>query len=114
MSMKRFLLGAGIGFAVGTILKNQLTKELISPEKALRFVKQKLKEQQGVIEGSWIHMIPENYKKNLLDYTVYRGGISCTTEGEFYQFDFVVDGHTGAILELTSQDESLIMTNEND
>ncbi|MCT8137319.1 PepSY domain-containing protein [Anaerobacillus sp. CMMVII] len=103
MSWKRFLLGAGVGFIVGAVLKDQMTKELISPEKALRVVKQKLG-KQGVIEGSWIHMIPESYEKNLLDYTVYRGGVSCTIEGEFYQFDFIVDGNTGAILELTSQD----------
>ncbi|RXI98601.1 hypothetical protein DS745_20000 [Anaerobacillus alkaliphilus] len=103
MSFKRFLLGAGIGFVVGAVLKDQLTKELISPEKALRVVKQKLN-KQGVVEGSWIHMIPESYEKNLLDYTVYRGGVSCTIEGDFYQFDFIVDGHTGTILELTSQD----------
>jgi predicted small secreted protein len=103
MSFKRFLLGAGIGFIVGAVLKDQLTKELISPEKALRVVKRKLG-KQGVVEGSWIHMIPEDYEKSLLEYTVYRGGVSCTIEGEFYQFDFIVDGHTGAILELTSQD----------
>ncbi len=103
MGLKRFLLGAGVGFVVGAVLKDQLTKELISPEKALRIVKQKLN-KQGVVEGSWIHMIPESYEKNLLVYTVYRGGVSCTIEGEFYQFDFIVDGHTGTILDLTSQD----------
>ena len=103
MSFKRFLFGVGIGMVVGAVLKDQLTKELISPEKALRVVKQKLG-KQGVIEGSWIHMIPEDLEKNLLDYKVYRGGVSCTIGGEFYQFDFVVDGNTGAILDLVSQD----------
>lgn len=103
MSLKRFLIGAGIGFFVGAVLKDQFTKELISPERALRVVKQKLN-KQGSVEGSWIHMIPESYEKGLLDYTVYRGGVSCIIEGEFYQFDFIVDANTGAILELTSQD----------
>ncbi|WNF39071.1 PepSY domain-containing protein [Bacillaceae bacterium IKA-2] len=103
MGLKRFLFGAGIGFLVGAFFKEKLTKELISPEKALRIVKQKLKEQ-GAVEGSWIHMIPENYQKNLLKYKVYHGGISCTIGSEFNQFDFIVDGHSGAILDLYSQD----------
>lgn len=103
MSLKRFLFGAGIGFLVGVIYNDQITKKLISPEKALRIVKQKLK-NQGAVEGSWIHMIPENYQKNLLDYKVYHGGVSCTIGSEFSQFDFVVDGHTGAILDLVLQD----------
>lgn len=103
MGLKQFLFGAGIGFLVGAVFKDQITKELISPEKALRIVKQKLR-KQGAVEGSWIHMIPENYQKNLLDYKVYHGGISCTIGSEFNQFDFVVDGHTGAILDLVSQD----------
>lgn len=103
MGLKRFLFGAGIGFLVGAIFKDQIMKELISPEKALRIVKLKLR-QQGAVEGSWIHMIPENYQKNLLDYRVYRGGVSCTIGSEFSQFDFVVDAETGAILDLVSQD----------
>lgn len=103
MSLKRFLIGVGVGLLAGTVLKEQISKELVSPEKALRGVKQKLG-KQGVIEGSWIHMIPEDYEKSILKYTVYRGGVSCTIEGEFYQFDFIVDANNGTILELTSQD----------
>jgi len=103
MGLKRFLIGAGIGFIAGAVFKDQITKQLMSPEKALRIVKQKLGEQ-GAVEGSWIHMIPENYEKNLLDYMIYRGGVSCIIGGEFYQFDFVVDSLTGAILDLVSQD----------
>lgn len=103
MSLKRFLVGVGVGLLAGTVLKEQLSKELISPEKALRIVKRKVG-QQGAIEGSWIHMIPEDYERKFINYKVYRGGISCTMEGEFYQFDFIVDGETGVILELTSQD----------
>lgn len=103
MSFKRFLVGVGFGIFVGTVLKESLKKELITPEKALREVKQKVA-QEGSIEGSWIHMIPETFEKQLLNYTVYRGGISATISGDFYQFDFIVDAHTGTILELTSQD----------
>lgn len=103
MSLKRFLLGMGIGFIAGSVLRDQLTKEHISPEKALKIVKQKLG-QQGAVEGSWVHMIPESFEKQLLNYNVYRGGVSCTIAGEFHQFDFVVDSETGAILELISQD----------
>lgn len=102
MGLKRFLLGAGIGFIAGALLQNGVKKELISPEKALRIVKRKVSEQ-GVVEGSWIHMIPESYEKQFLQYEVYRGGISATIEGEFFQFDFVVDAETGSIIELTSQ-----------
>lgn len=103
MSSKRFLVGAGIGLVIGSFLKEQWQKEHISPEKALRIVKRKLG-QRGTVEGSWIHMIPETFEKKLLDYTVYRGGVSSTIEGEFHQFDFVVDANTGTILELTAQE----------
>ncbi|OIJ12460.1 peptidase M4 [Anaerobacillus alkalilacustris] len=100
MNIKRFLIGLGIGFAVGSVLKDQLTQEFISPEKALRIVKGKVGEQ-GVVEGSWIHMIPEDFEKRLLNYTVYRGGISCSIEGDLHQFEFIVDAKTGTILELS-------------
>lgn len=102
MSLKRIAIGIGIGFIAGLVVRSNFSKENISPEKALRIVKQKLKDQV-TIDGSWIHMIPESFSKDQLNYTVYRGGISSTAENENIQFDFIVDAETGTILELQSQ-----------
>lgn len=102
MGFKRIALGIGIGFIAGLVVRSNFSKENISPEKALRIVKQKLKDHV-TIDGSWIHMIPESMTKDQLEYKVYRGGISSTTNSENIQFDFIVDSTTGTILELNSQ-----------
>ncbi|MGO4890078.1 PepSY domain-containing protein [Anaerobacillus sp. MEB173] len=102
MGLKRIAFGIGIGFIAGLVVRSSITKETVSPEKALRIVKEKLK-TRVTIDGSWIHMIPETLTKDQLEYTVYRGGISSTQGQEDVQFDFVVDAATGTILELTSQ-----------
>lgn len=100
MSFKRFFVGLSIGFAAGLLLNKGIQQEKVSPEKILKTVKQQLQEKY-TITGSWIHMIPENYEKNEINYTVYRGGITTTNQDEVIQFDFVADAKTGTILELS-------------
>ncbi|WP_419095550.1 PepSY domain-containing protein [Alkalihalobacterium alkalicellulosilyticum] len=99
MGMKRFVLGLGIGIAAGMFLKNRTTDNNIQPERALKMVKQNLANKVN-ITGAWIHMIPESFEKENIDYTVYRGGITTTDNDENTQYDFVVDSKTGTILEL--------------
>ncbi|SFE95552.1 PepSY domain-containing protein [Alteribacillus iranensis] len=101
MKARNILLGVGIGFLAGYALKEYTGGDQISPEKALKNVKENVKGQVPV-NGSWIHMTTENYTKDDLNYKVYRGGISSTKDGETKQLDFVVDAKTGTILELTS------------
>lgn len=101
VSWKRLLIGISIGFAAGLFLSKELQKDEVSPEKVLKLVKQSLNEKFH-ITGSWIHMVPENYEKNEMNYTVYRGGITTTNdEDEVVQYDFIVDAKTGTILELS-------------
>ncbi|WP_209124045.1 PepSY domain-containing protein [Alkalihalobacillus sp. BA299] len=99
--MKRFAIGIGVGLAAGLLLRSKLEQDLISPEKALKQVKNKLSHSFNVT-GSWIHMIPETWDKNQLEYTVYRGGVTASTEHDkSLQYDFIVDAKTGTILDVT-------------
>ena len=100
MGLKRFALGVGIGMAAGLLLRSRMNTDTISPEKALRNVKQHVQSKMS-INGSWIHMIPENVEKNNLEYTVYRGGITTLVDDTPIQYDFLVDAKSGTILELT-------------
>lgn len=100
MSWKRFVLGMSIGFAAGLLVTKEIQKEKVSPEKILKLVKQNLN-QKFHITGSWIHMIPETFEKNEIQYTVYRGGITTSQGDELIQYDFVADAKTGTILELS-------------
>ncbi|GAK02857.1 hypothetical protein JCM19037_1124 [Geomicrobium sp. JCM 19037] len=102
MKVKDLLVGAAIGFAAGYAVKEACAAKSVSPEKALKQVKESVSHRIP-ISGSWIHMNPEHYEKNELDYNVYRGGISSTAAGETKQMDFVVDAKTGTILELEKQ-----------
>ena len=105
MGWKRFAAGVGTGVAVTLLAKNQLdkTQGLLSPEKALKMVKEKAK-HLGTIEGSWVHMIPEKYETDELTYNVYRGGITSTDEnGKMDAYEFYADAASGSILKLTKQ-----------
>ncbi|WP_240374572.1 PepSY domain-containing protein [Bacillus piscicola] len=101
MKARDVLIGVAVGFLAGYTLKEYTGNEQISPEKALKTVKENI-QGQIPINGSWIHMTTENYKKDNLEYNVYRGGISSTKDGDTKQMDFIVDAKTGTILELTS------------
>ncbi|WP_096189778.1 PepSY domain-containing protein [Evansella halocellulosilytica] len=107
MGWKRFAAGVGAGVAVTMLAKSQLDKrqEQLSPEKALKLVKQKAK-SLGTIDGSWIHMITEELEKEGLIYKVYRGGITCTDEDDkMSAYEFFVDAATGAILQLHKHED---------
>lgn len=99
MKINKFLLGVSVGFITGLFLNTQKTTKFISAEKALKMVKQTMKEH-GPIEGSWIHMVPETTTLNQLNYNVYRGGISRTIDGKLKQYEFIVDAKTGTILNI--------------
>ncbi|SDO13600.1 PepSY domain-containing protein [Alkalicoccus daliensis] len=106
MSWKRFAAGVGAGVAVTMIAKNTLDQKesLLAPEKALKLVKKKASEL-GTIEGSWVHMITEQYEKEQLAYDVYRGGITIAEEnGTVEAYEFYVDAVSGTIIDLKKQD----------
>lgn len=99
MSRKRVVLAAGLGIAIGYLLKEQLDEnKKITPEKALQYAKESF-QKNGPINGSWIYIKPEKIDKNGLTYNTYRGGISRNIDGENKQFDFYVDIETGAIID---------------
>ncbi|QTN00121.1 MULTISPECIES: PepSY domain-containing protein [Sediminibacillus] len=100
MNWKRIAVGAGIGAVAGYFALQQYEKQRkVTPEKALKSAKEAFK-QQGPISGSWIYMKPEEMEKNGLTYTVYRGGITRTVDGESTQYEFKVDAETGSILDV--------------
>src|SRR5699024_3833651 len=99
MSRKRVVLAAGLGIAVGYLLKLQLDEnKKVTPEKALQYAKESF-QKNGPINGSWIYIKPEKIDKNGLTYNTYRGGISRNIDDENKQFDFYVDIETGAIID---------------
>lgn len=98
MSMKRTVFAAGLGIALGFLVKHQIDEYTqTSPEKALENAKEAFK-KQGPISGSWIYMNPEEVESNGLTYTAYRGGITRNVDGENKQFEFFTDVETGAVI----------------
>jgi predicted small secreted protein len=99
MNWKTFLIGVSSGLAAGVVLRELFDKnQIISPEKALSNAKSAFK-KHGSIQGSWIQMEKKPYKKSLLQYEVYIGGISRTVNEQTEQYEFIVDVSTGAILD---------------
>jgi predicted small secreted protein len=107
LSWKRFAAGVGAGVAVTILAKNQLDKSegKLAPEKALKLVKRKTA-HLGQIEGSWIHMITEEFEQDHLLFNVYRGGLTCSdTDGNMSAYEFFVDAATGTVLALNKQED---------
>ncbi|MEN1968174.1 PepSY domain-containing protein [Lentibacillus sp. N15] len=99
MGMKKTILAAGLGVAVGYFAKQQIDQmQKVTPEKALKQAKETFK-RQGPISGSWIYMKPEAIEKNGLTYHAYRGGVTRNIDGENKQFEFHVDVDTGAVID---------------
>ncbi|SET82213.1 Predicted small secreted protein [Oceanobacillus limi] len=99
MGMKRAVLAAGLGVAVGYLAKQQIDRyQTVTPEKALHNAKETFK-KQGPISGSWIYMKPEDIEKNGLLYNAYRGGVTRSIDGENKQYEFHVDVETGAVID---------------
>jgi predicted small secreted protein len=100
MNWKAFCLGAAAGIIGGFAIKKAMTnKGSVSPEKVLEHVKTQFNEE-GPINGSWIHMETESYEKEKVRYQVYKGGISTYENGANEQYEFIADALTGAILEV--------------
>lgn len=101
MNRKRAIIIAGLGIAVGYLLKDQLDQnKKVTPDEALEHAKKTFM-QHGPINGSWIYMNPETIERNGLTYSVYRGGITRTIDGQNKQYDFYADAETGTIIEVT-------------
>ncbi|GGB27088.1 peptidase M4 [Virgibacillus dakarensis] len=99
MGMKKAVLAAGLGVAVGYLAKCQVDQlQKVTPEKALKQAKETFK-REGPISGSWIYMKPEQVEKNGLTYNAYRGGVTRNIDGENKQFEFHVDMETGAVID---------------
>src|SRR5690625_7975822 len=87
MSRRNVILAAGLGIAVGFLLRDQLNNfSKINPEKALQYAKETF-QKNGPINGSWIYMKPEKLEKNGLTYHRYRGGISRNVDGKNQQYE---------------------------
>jgi len=100
MKRRNLLLAAGLGFAIGYLLQDQLTRfKKLTPDKALQLAKETF-QKNGPINGSWIYMKPEKIEKNGLTYDTYRGGISRNIDGENHQYDYYIDIETGAIIDI--------------
>lgn len=99
LNWNRLLAGMCTGIVVGAFIGKNVKKNIISSESALNLAKKAFKED-GPIDGSWIHMKPENIKKFNLPYKVYRGGITRTVADKTEQYEFLVDAATGTIIEV--------------
>lgn len=92
-------MGVGTGVAAGLLVSTTAShNSVVSPEKALSIAKSAFK-KHGPIQGSWIQMKKQPYKREFLEYEVYIGGISRTVDNRLEQYEFIVDSKTGAILD---------------
>jgi predicted small secreted protein len=102
VNWRTFLTGAGAGLAAGILLHKTINQnQVISSEKALHIAKTAFK-KHGPIQGSWIITEKQPYTKSLLQYEVYKGGISRLVDQKLEQYEFIVDSSTGAILDAYS------------
>ncbi|MBW3114769.1 MULTISPECIES: PepSY domain-containing protein [Bacillaceae] len=100
MNWKSFIFGLGVGAAGGYLLKGKLDdSRLVSAEKVLKDVKLSFK-REGNIDGSWIGMKPEDYRKHSMNTKVYKGGISRRKDGELEQYEFIADAYTGTVVDV--------------
>jgi predicted small secreted protein len=97
---KSFTLGAVAGAAGALFAQKAVTSSpTVAAEKVLARVKEAFN-KEGIIEGSWIQMKPEQYQKLGIDTTVYKGGISRRRDGELEQYEFIADASTGTIMDV--------------
>lgn len=98
--IKRLII-LGSAITSGILVYKKLNQDLLTPEQALRTVK-KVAKSTYAIDGSWIHMTPEIMLRYDIPYTIYRGGLTTTTDNQVQHFDFVVDAKTGTLIELVA------------
>ncbi|MDX5474203.1 MAG: PepSY domain-containing protein [Bacillaceae bacterium] len=99
MKCRTFLLGVSVGAAAALLINEATKSQPIKPEKALKIAKDAFK-QKGPVDGSWIHMVPEDYYVNEIPYKVYKGGISRRNNGTLEQYEFVVNLKDGNLLDV--------------
>ncbi|WP_163653405.1 PepSY domain-containing protein [Listeria sp. PSOL-1] len=100
MNWKTFIAGSLAGAAVGHLIYHYLLEDkAISGDVILEKVKEAFK-KEGPIEGSWIQLKKQHYKKYAIDTFVYHGGITAVREGEKLQFEFIADVNTGTIIDV--------------
>lgn len=100
MNWKTFVIGAAAGIIGGYCISKTVHEQVpLTGEKVLAHVKQAFK-KEGSIDGSWMQMKPEDYKKYAIQTKVYRGGIMRTQDGEKQQFEFIADAYTGSVLDI--------------
>jgi len=99
MNWNKLAAGFCTGVIVGALISQKVKNNMISSDTALHLAKKAFKEN-GPIDGSWIHMSPENITKFNLPYKVYRGGITRTVNNKPEQYEFLVDAASGAIIEV--------------
>ncbi|KUP06717.1 hypothetical protein Q73_11255 [Bacillus coahuilensis m2-6] len=107
MNWKSLLIGTIAGFAGGYLVKELSTSSsYVSSEAVLEKVKKAFREK-GPIDGSWIHMEPEDYVIDPVHTKVYRGGIMRQRNGQNEQFEFIADAKTGSILRIDTVTKEL-------
>lgn len=100
MNWKAFITGAAAGIIGGYMLREKMKQStFVSGEIALANAKKAFK-AQGPIDGSWIQLKREDYRKYALVTKIYRGGISCKKDGKQQQFEFIADAYTGRLLDV--------------
>jgi predicted small secreted protein len=104
MKKRDLLIGFSTGIAAGFLIREIAHR--IEPMKPAEYVLQGVKQtfkQEGPIDGSWIYLKTEPFKRQAITTDVYRGGISRVREGEIEQFEFFADARTGSVIELIKQ-----------
>jgi len=102
MNAKNVGLAFIVGFAGGYLLQKNMTKQVFTPEQALKEVKHKIKDSLQ-LDGAWIYQHTEEWQGNRVKQFVYRGGITEKTGDTLQHYDFIVDSETGTLLSLTPQ-----------
>lgn len=101
MKLCDFLVGVVTGVAVAYVVKETSTR--VNPNKNPNAVLEDIKNEfkkDGAIDGSWIYMQPETFKKENITIPVYKGGISRVEDGEAVNFEFAADAKSGTIVDL--------------
>ncbi|EIT85502.1 hypothetical protein A374_09703 [Fictibacillus macauensis ZFHKF-1] len=99
MKASKLILAGVAGFAAGYLAAKQVPKHM-TPEKALKLVKNQAKDEFKVT-GSWIGVHPEEVKRFGIPFKVYKGGLSSAENAVITQYDFMVDAESGAILDIS-------------
>lgn len=100
MKANTFIAGLVTGAAAGHLFYHYfIDQKETSGDAILEKVKTAFK-KEGPIEGSWIQLKKQHYKKFAIDAFVYHGGITCIREGEKKQFEFIADANTGTIIDI--------------